>query len=240
MQGTKFILIIIYLILLTSSVVFAARIYKWVDEDGVVHVTDNPETIPEKHRHGIKEPGTEGKIDKLLAKLKEVWNKSDSQKNLIGIVIAGFVFILICHKILIYTKLKSQKRKRAKRDRVLQLSGIDKMNLDEFKNYVCNLLDRRGFKIEAPDGDFNLGVDFIAQKKNVKYAVQLKKQPSTVSSLAISDIEREKHRYGCNASMVISDNYFTEDAIQSASSKGCELVDRETLADWVEDFWKKG
>ncbi|MGH7889745.1 MAG: restriction endonuclease, partial [Thermodesulfobacteriota bacterium] len=233
MQHTKLILIIIYLILLASSVAFAARIYKWVDEDGVVHVTDNPETIPEKHRHGIEEPGTESKIDKLLAKLKEVWKKSDSQKNLIGIVIAGFVFILICHKILIYTKLKFQERKRAKRDRALQLSGIDKMNPEEFRNYVCNLLDRQGFKVEIPDGAFNLGVDFIAQKKNAKYAVQLKKQQSTVSSLAISDIEREKHRYDCKTTMVITDNYFAEDAIRLAGSKECELIDRDAIADWV-------
>ncbi len=239
MQNPKLILIVICLILLPPTLTFGARLYKWVDENGVVHVTDNAETIPKKHRDSIKILIPENKGYDRLAKIKELWNFSSSEKSLLFVGVAILAIVLLSYNILPIARSRLKQRKSLKRVEALKLSGIDKMNPDEFKNYICELLDRRGFNVETPDGAFNLGVDLIAQKKNVKYAVQLKKQPSAVSTLAIIDIEREKHRYDCKATMVITDNYFTEDAIQSANSNRCEIIDRETLADWVEDFSKK-
>ncbi len=40
--------------LLVSSVVSAQEIYRWTDEKGVVHFTDDPTQIPEKYREKMK------------------------------------------------------------------------------------------------------------------------------------------------------------------------------------------
>ncbi len=240
MQNSKFILFVICLIFLIPAISLAGKLYKWVDKSGVVHVTDNPETIPEEHRDEIKELGPENKVDKSLEKFKEAWKQTGSQKNLIGIGIAGVLIILIGYKILIYIKPKFQERKRTKRLRALELSGVDNMNAVEFTNYIGELFANRGFKVETPQGTFNLSVDLIAEKNKVKYAVQLKQQSSSVLKPVLNEIEREKHRYSCSRGMIITNDYFTEDATEFAKSKGTVLIDRDTLAEWIKDFEKKG
>ena len=37
----------------------AGMVYEWTDNEGVVHFTDNPRTIPPKYRKGVKERGSE-------------------------------------------------------------------------------------------------------------------------------------------------------------------------------------
>jgi len=76
----------------------------------------------------------------------------------------------------------------------------------------------------------------IAKKNDHKYAVQINRQTGSVSRLLVSDIDREKHRYGCDKAMLITNSYFSEDVIELAKSTGCELVDRDTLGKWILDF----
>jgi len=45
--------------LLLHSQLAHAEIYKWVDEKGTVHFTEDPTTIPEKYREGVKSRATE-------------------------------------------------------------------------------------------------------------------------------------------------------------------------------------
>ncbi len=57
--------IIIFLLLLTTSF-SGAEVYKWVDEKGIVHFTDDITQVPEKYRRGIQEMevGEEKTIEK--------------------------------------------------------------------------------------------------------------------------------------------------------------------------------
>jgi len=57
--------------LLLHSQLAHAEIYKWVDEKGTVHFTEDPATIPEKYREKVKSrttdedlmtPGTSGLV----------------------------------------------------------------------------------------------------------------------------------------------------------------------------------
>ncbi|HZX12818.1 MAG TPA: restriction endonuclease, partial [Thermodesulfobacteriota bacterium] len=86
------------------------------------------------------------------------------------------------------------------------------------------------------DATLDLGINMIAKKNDHKYAVQINRQTDSVSRLLVSDIDREKHRYGCDKAMLITNSYFSDDAIELAKSTGCELVDRDALAKWVLDF----
>lgn len=113
------------------------------------------------------------------------------------------------------------------------------MNAIEYTNYIGKLLAHRGFKVVSPEGDLNLGIDLIIEKDKNKYAVQLKQQSSQFSKPVVNDIDREKHRYGCNRAMIITNNHFTEDATELAKAKGCVLVDRDTLAVWIRNFERK-
>lgn len=50
--------ILIIVIIFLSSICFA-EIYKWVDDKGTVHFTEDPATIPEKYKDSVKQRATE-------------------------------------------------------------------------------------------------------------------------------------------------------------------------------------
>ncbi|HEX9830129.1 MAG TPA: restriction endonuclease [Thermodesulfobacteriota bacterium] len=239
MPNMKFIILTILLFSLIPSSILAGKLYKWVDQDGVVHVTDKPETVPKEHRSSGRELSPKNSLDRSVAKVKELWNQARPQKNPIGIGIGILAVILVAYKLLFYTRRKLGEIRRGDQLRALELSGIDDMNPVEFTDYIAKVFEHRGFKVQTPDGSLNLGVDLITEKDNVKYAVQLERQSSSVSRPVLNNLEREKHRYGCERAIVITKAYFTEDAAVFAKSKACDLVDRETLSRWVSDFEKK-
>lgn len=164
---------------------------------------------------------------------KKVSEKDKGGKNVVsfGVVIIVLI-ILALHG---YFKF-NQENEKERRLRALKLSDIDNMDGHEFEHYVGKLLEHQGFKAEVTKGSGDLGVDVIAQKNELKYAVQVKRYNEPVSRRAVSDAVAGKYHYGCNKAMVVTTSHFTEGAKELAQSTECKLVDRDTLAEWILDF----
>ena len=76
----------------------------------------------------------------------------------------------------------------------------------------------------------------LPAKAPEKYAVQVKRYSNAVSRTAVSDAVAGGAYYGCNAAMVVTNNYFTKGARALAQSTNCQLVDRKTLAKWIAEL----
>ncbi len=244
MKYIKFTVIALCLIVLIPPAVSAKQLYKWVDKNGVVHVTDNPDSIPSEYRSSAVKSKPKSRsgatIEKIEKGFKNVFDEASRLiKENIKKVVAGALVIIgliaLVYLLRSYLKFKEQKE-RERGLRALEILNIDGMSRTEFENYVIRLLTHRGFKVETTGEKIALGVTLIAKKDEHKYAVQIERQTGSVSRLAVSDIDREKHRYGCDKVMLITNSHFSEDAIELAKSTGCELVDRDALAKWVLDF----
>lgn len=244
MKYIKFTVIALCLIVLMPPTVSAKQLYKWVDKNGVVHVTDNPESIPSEYRSSAvkskPKSGSGATIEKIEKGFKNVFDevlrlvKENIKKVVAGtLVIIGL--IVLVYLLRSYLKFKEQKE-RERGLRALEILNIDSISRTEFENFVIRLLTHRGFKVETTDATLDLGINMIAKKNDHKYAVQINRQTDSVSRLLVSDIDREKHRYSCDKAMLISNSYFSQDAIDLASSKECELVHRDILAVWILDF----
>ncbi len=244
MKYIKFTVIALCLIVLIPPTVSAKQLYKWVDKDGVVHVTDNPESIPSEYRRSAvkskPKSGSGATIEKIESGFKNVFDEASRLvKENIKRVVAGALVIIglivLVYLFRSYLKFKEQKE-RERGHRALDILNIDGISRTEFENYVIRLLTHRGFKVETTGEKIALGVTLIAKKHDHKYAVQIERQTGAVSRLAVSDVDREKHRYGCDKVILITNSHFSEDAIELARSKGCELVDRYTLGKWILEF----
>jgi HJR/Mrr/RecB family endonuclease len=246
MHTVKFFVVPVCLILLAAPVSFAGKIYKWVDKNGVNHFTNNPTTIPHEYRSFVEESksksqsgaiiekiekGSKNAFDEVVKLLSENREKVQVAVPLIAVLIA-LVYLLRG-----YLRLKRQ-REGKRRFWALELANIDNINNTEFEDYVGRILTYRGFKVEKTGDSLNFGVNFIAQKNNLRYAVQIVQKTGLISRVAVSDADREKHRYGCHRAMLITNGYFAPDAIELSVSKGCDLVDRDALANWIADFQK--
>ncbi len=105
-----------------------------------------------------------------------------------------------------------------------------------FEAYVATLLQGQGYRVKHTGASGDLGVDLVAQNGQFKYAVQIKRQADPVSRRAVSDAVAGMAQYGCNAAMVVTNNYFSPGAKELAHSNRCVLIDRDHLAKWIVEF----
>ena len=108
--------------------------------------------------------------------------------------------------------------------------NIDFMKGQEFERYCANLLIAYGFKnIEVTKGSGDQGVDIIGYYNGCKYAIQCKRYSKKLGNSPVQEVAAGKNFYNCQNAMVITNNYFTESAIQLAKANNVELWDRNNL-----------
>ncbi|MEI9475452.1 MAG: DUF4124 domain-containing protein, partial [Deltaproteobacteria bacterium] len=96
MRGICFLLFFIFF--LTPSVSFSAEIYRWTDEKGTIHFTDDPTNIPERYSKQGEQiytpeektgnlqppPKPDDRSDRVKAYLKEIDKKIETKKKIEG------------------------------------------------------------------------------------------------------------------------------------------------------------
>ena len=111
-----------------------------------------------------------------------------------------------------------------------KLIDIDNMDGVQFENYCADLLKRVGYynvKVTSASNDY--GVDVLAKKNGIKYAVQCKRYSHKVDNSAVQEIVAGKQYYNCDRAIVITNNYYTDNAINLANANNVELWDRDFL-----------
>ncbi len=114
-----------------------------------------------------------------------------------------------------------------------QLEKIDAMSGLEFEKFVANLLRKQGYKTQNLKDSGDFGVDVIARKGGVKYAIQVKRYKGSVSRSAVSDAVAGQFHWKCDKPWVFTSSYFTVDAKTLAESTNCKLTDRDDLTNML-------
>lgn len=107
---------------------------------------------------------------------------------------------------------------------------IDKMDGTTFEKYLISLFEKLGFSVEwvgRPVGDF--GADLIIQKDNLKTAVQAKRHEDAIGVKAIQEVNTAKSHYKCTQALVVTNNYYTNQAKQLAKESHVDLWNRNDL-----------
>jgi restriction system protein len=248
----KSIIAAIVIVLLASPALLADQFYRWVDKDGTVHITNNPESIPDKFRETAQSwtsesneatklrlvknkivPNAKKLFENLSSELKEIKNN----KQALAVLVIALASIIVLP--LGYFKLRKHREEEISL-RAVELVDIQNMDNERLKQFLRKLLQHQGFRVESCNSHDDSTMDIVARKDGTKYAVQVKREISDISKEAIVNVIAEKNRHNCGAAIVITNSYFTNGAIQSARSEGCELVDRDALAKWISNFKKGG
>lgn len=233
MKNLYIIILITSILGISASFVIAENYYKWTDEDGVIHVTDNPEKVPPRFRTTTKvvkekETGKEAAIKKYKKLLR-----NNKQTLIYGA--AGLFGLLLLYKLINSLRNNADTSAASKYNEYLRKSGIDTMNIPQFKSYIKNVLSVKGYSVKEFEGDLDFGVDFIAEKKDVVYLVKVISDSMSTSKMVVNDVLRDTVKYGCNRALLISKNFFDEDAQKFANSSPSELIDRNGLGKWIKE-----
>ncbi|MBD5515398.1 MAG: restriction endonuclease [Lachnospiraceae bacterium] len=113
-------------------------------------------------------------------------------------------------------------------------ADFDNMSGLEFEKYCAHILLQNGFceiKLTPPSGDH--GIDILASKNDVSYAIQCKCYSSNVGNDAIQQAHTGKSLYHRDIAVVITNRYFTPQAAEEADALGVKLWDRDKLNEMI-------
>lgn len=134
---------------------------------------------------------------------------------LIFIVVIVVVIILLCIKQGNAEQLYTKQNNNSKYDKQEDLlERIDNMGGQEFEKFLVEkILPIDGYTdLSLTSSTNDYGVDIIAFKDNIKCAIQCKRANNKVSNRAIQEIVAGRKHYKCDKAIVITNNYYTENA----------------------------
>ena len=116
---------------------------------------------------------------------------------------------------------------RARRNRP---EDIDLMEGHEFEYYCAELLTKCGFQdVQVTKGSGDYGVDILAEKEGVTYAIQCKCYTSPVGVKAVQEAYAGRDYYDRMVGAVLTNQYFTRPAVEAAKKLKILLWDRGYL-----------
>ena len=124
-------------------------------------------------------------------------------------------------------------RHRARRSRPEE---FDLMEGRDFEHYCAELLRRRGFQeVEVTKGSGDYGIDILAEKDGVTYAVQCKRYAAPVGVKAVQEAYAGRDYYDRMVGAVLTNQYFTQPAVEAARRLKILLWDRGYLESMMEE-----
>ena len=116
---------------------------------------------------------------------------------------------------------------------------FDKTDGEAFEYFCADLLRANGFtNVELTKKTGDLGVDILAEKEQITYAVQCKCHASNIGNQAVRDVYSGKECYHCMIGAVMTNRFFTKAAVRLATEHNILLWDREYLFQLIKNAEK--
>lgn len=108
--------------------------------------------------------------------------------------------------------------------------SVDNMEGHEFEYYCAQILVACGFEnVAVTKGSGDYGVDILAEKDMVTYAIQCKVYSEPVGVKAVQEVYAGRDYYDRMVGVVLTNQYFTENARNAAKKLKVLLWDRDYL-----------
>lgn len=139
---------------------------------------------------------------------------------LVVLVLAAAAGVVLCRRF----------RKRYADDELDEMEGLD------FEYYCAELLRNRGFiEVEVTKSSGDYGIDILAEKEGVTYAIQCKRYNGPVGVKAVQEAYAGRDFYDRMVGCVLTNQYFTQPAVDAAQKLKILLWDRDYLEEMIEE-----
>lgn len=113
---------------------------------------------------------------------------------------------------------------------IADMSGAD------FEQFCADLLRLNGFSnVAVTPSSGDQGVDIIAKKEGIKYAIQCKHYSSPVGNTPVQEVSAGKLYYHCHVGVVLTNSIFTKGATELAKAADVLLWDSYKLHELIEN-----
>ena len=119
----------------------------------------------------------------------------------------------------------------------ININGLDDLKDGFFfEEYIAELLNKIGYAAETTKKSGDFGVDVIAEKDGIKYAVQCKLFSKPVGPKAVQEVFTGMSFYDCSIAIVVTNNVFTNAAVELAQKTKVMLWDRKKLSALLDEI----
>lgn len=145
-------------------------------------------------------------------------------------VLMGIIVLIVLMVIIITVIIIKIRKRRMPEDEFQDMEG------HEFEYFCADLLRQKGFiEVEVTKGSGDYGIDILAEKEGVTYAVQCKCYTSPVGVKAIQEAYAGRDYYNRMVGAVMTNQYFTSPAVEAAGKLKILLWDRGYLDSMMEE-----
>ena len=140
------------------------------------------------------------------------------------------IVFLLCLMLTRKDRALSKVRKLFEGTKENLLKDFDQMKGVEFENACAEILHANGYRnIIITQESRDYGVDILCDDGKFRYAVQCKRYSGRVGLNAVQQVDSGYRYYCCHKAMVMTNNYYTQQAIDLARRNGVTLIDRDDL-----------
>lgn len=150
----------------------------------------------------------------------------------IKIVLMAFIIPFVTVSLLVIF-LKVHKRRKLINSGIYE---IDKMSGTQFEKFLYYYFKKSGFQCSLTPSTGDYGADLIIMKEDTIIVVQAKRWKRAVGIEAVQQIIGSIKYYEADYGMVITNSFFTPNAIELAGTNDIELWDREALIKKIRNF----
>lgn len=126
---------------------------------------------------------------------------------LIGIILIAVVIVILLS--VIFWRLFVRRRRTS--------DIFEDMEGHEFEYFCADLLKQKGFvDVEVTKGSGDYGVDILAEKDGITYAIQCKRYTTPVGIKAVQEAYAGRDYYDRMVGAVMTNQYFTSPAVDAA------------------------
>lgn len=113
----------------------------------------------------------------------------------------------------------------------MSLRRIDRMEGEEFEQWVAEVFRLRGWRVEEVGGSGDYGIDLIGTRRGWRWGIQVKRHSDKVSNSAVQEARAGADYHDCDHAAVVTNSHFTTAARRQAEKMKppVVLVDREDL-----------
>jgi len=109
------------------------------------------------------------------------------------------------------------------------IAELDKLDGEDFEKYLALLFRKLGYHVKRTPYQGDYGADLVLEKAGIKTVVQAKRHTRSVGVKAIQEAVTAKEYYKCNAAMVVTNSYYSQQAQKLAKANHVELWDRDRI-----------
>jgi restriction system protein len=109
------------------------------------------------------------------------------------------------------------------------VNEIDQMNGKTFEKYLEVLFKKLGYQVERTRYVGDYGADLVVRKNGIKTIIQAKRYKKNVGIKAVQEAVAAKGYYDCDEAMVVTNSFYTKQAIELAKANHVKLWDRNDL-----------